>query len=89
MSNVIRKLVDVVTGDSSTAGHPDSGMQEVLSELAALKGRPIEHLDVTAARAQPSPADAVAALLRKQGKLHTAPPNYPQHVTVLLPLGCE
>jgi acetyl esterase/lipase len=68
MSNVIRKLMDVVTGDSSATGHPDSDMQDVLSELAGLKGRPIEHLDVTAARAQPSPADAVAALLRKQGK---------------------
>jgi hypothetical protein len=23
------------------------------------------------------------------GRLHTAPPNYPQYVTVLLPLACE
>jgi len=68
MSNVIRKLVDTVTGETSRAGHPDSDMQAVLNQLASLNGRAIEHLDVTAARTQPSPADAVAALLRKQGK---------------------
>jgi acetyl esterase len=68
MSNAIRKLVDAVTGKTSPVGQADSDMQAVLNELAALNGRPIEQLDVTAARAQPSPADAVMALLRKQGK---------------------
>jgi acetyl esterase/lipase len=68
MSNVIRKLVDAVTGDSSAAGRPDADMQEVLNELASLTGCPLETLRVAAARAQPSPADAVSALLREQGK---------------------
>jgi acetyl esterase/lipase len=68
MSNVIRKLVDAIAGDTASAGHPDSDMQVVLDQLASLNGRPIEHLDATAARVQPSPADAVMALLRQQGK---------------------
>ncbi len=68
MSSVIHKVVDAVTGGHSTVGHADSDMQDVLDALAALNGRPIEQLDVTAARAEPSPADAVMALLRKQGK---------------------
>lgn len=68
MSNVLRKLVDAVTGDTNKVGHPDSDMQDVLTQLASLNGSPIEQLDVATARAQPSPADAVAALLRKQRK---------------------
>lgn len=53
----------------SLAGHD---MQAVLSQLAGLGGRPIEHLTPTEARQQPTPADAVTGLLRERG-LGTAP----------------
>lgn len=53
---------------AATATTPDSQMQAVLDQLAALHGKPITSLSAKEAREQPSPADAVAALLIKQGK---------------------
>jgi acetyl esterase/lipase len=47
-------------------------MQAVLDQLAALDPKPITQLPAAEARKQPSPADAVKALLRKQGQ-STAP----------------
>lgn len=46
----------------------DADMQLVLDALAAMKGKPIESLTPTEARAQPTPTDAVMAVLKKQGK---------------------
>jgi len=46
----------------------DADMQAVLDQLAAMGGKPIETLTPDEARKQPSPADAVQALLEKQGK---------------------
>ena len=46
----------------------DADMQAVLDELALLGGKPIEALKPEEARKQPTPADAVMSLLRKQGK---------------------
>ena len=43
-------------------------MQTVLDQLAALGGKPIETLSPAQARMQPTPADAVKALLIKQGR---------------------
>ena len=43
-------------------------MQTVLDQLAALHPKPIAHLSAAEARKQPTPADAVKALLKKQGK---------------------
>jgi len=43
-------------------------MQDVLDELAALNPKPIESLGVAEARKQPTPADAVNAVLQKEGK---------------------
>ena len=43
-------------------------MAAVLKALAAMNGKPIETLDATEARKQPTPADAVKAVLEKQGK---------------------
>ena len=51
---------------------PNMQMQAVLDQLAALHPKPITELTAPAARKQPSPADAVKALLQKQGK-STAP----------------
>jgi len=50
----------------------DAQMQAVLDQLAKLGGKPIETLTADEARKQPSPADAVKALLTSQGK-PTAP----------------
>ncbi|MET0499717.1 MAG: alpha/beta hydrolase fold domain-containing protein [Steroidobacteraceae bacterium] len=46
---------------------PDADMQMVLDTLQALGGKPIETLTPAEARVQPTPADAVTALLKKQG----------------------
>lgn len=51
---------------------PDAQMQAVLDQLGALGGKPIETLSAPDARKQPTPTDAVKALLQKQGK-STAP----------------
>jgi acetyl esterase len=59
-------------GVPSTPAKPNEQMQAVLTELAALHPRPITELPAPEARKQPSPADAVKALLKKQGK-STAP----------------
>jgi len=50
----------------------DKDMKEVLDELAALGGKPLETLTPAEARKQPTLADAEKALLKKQGK-STAP----------------
>lgn len=47
---------------------PNKEMQMVLDELTALGGKPMETLSAEEARKQPTPADAVKALLQKQGK---------------------
>ncbi|MEP6991965.1 MAG: alpha/beta hydrolase [bacterium] len=54
---------------------PDAEMQAVLDALAALHGKPIETLKAAEARQQPTPTDAVKALLTKQGKPTTPPPG--------------
>ena len=46
----------------------DADMQAVLDQLATMGGKPIETLTPAEARKQPTPADAVMALLKKQGK---------------------
>ncbi len=51
---------------------PDAQMKAVLDEVVALGGKPIETLTPAEARKQPTPTDAVMALLKKQGK-PTAP----------------
>ena len=47
---------------------PNTQMQAVLDELTKLGPKPLETLTAVEARKQPSPADAVKALLKKQGK---------------------
>ena len=46
----------------------DRDMQSVLDALAAMNGKPIETLPAAEARLQPTPTDAVKAVLAKQGK---------------------
>ena len=50
----------------------DSDMKKVLEQLGELGGKPIETLSPEEARKQPTPTDAVMALLKKDGK-STAP----------------
>lgn len=54
------------------AAQPDAQMQAVLDQLAALGAKPVETLTPEQARRQPSPADAVMALLQRTGR-NTAP----------------
>lgn len=56
------------TADSGTLKRADGDMKEVLDQLRKLDGKPIETLDAATARQQPTPADAVTARLRKDGK---------------------
>ena len=51
---------------------PNAQMQAVLDELTKLGSKPLGSLPAVEARKQPTPADAVAALLKKLGK-STAP----------------
>lgn len=59
----------------ATPAQPDAQMGAVLAELAALNGKPLETLTAAEARTQPTPADAVKALLAKQGKPTTPEPG--------------
>lgn len=61
-----------ICGVSLADDPPTAQMKAVLAELKALGGKPIETLTAAEARKQPTPADAVVALLKKEGK-STAP----------------
>ena len=61
-------LFTPIIGFADTQPMPNAQMAMVLVELAALNGKPVETLSAKEARKQPSPADAVMALLKKQGK---------------------
>lgn len=56
------------TSTKHTTYKADLDMQAVLDALAAMKGKPIETLEPAEARKQPTPTDAVMAVLKKQGK---------------------
>ncbi len=53
---------------SPKAQQPNQQMQAVLDELAALHPKPIESLTAEEARKQPTPTDAVKALLQREKK---------------------
>jgi acetyl esterase/lipase len=59
-------------GEAGASARPDNDMQSVLDQLGALKPKPLETLTAAEARKQPTPKDAVVALLMSQGKA-TAP----------------
>jgi acetyl esterase len=54
--------------DTRTKYKPDPEMKDLLTALTELGGKPIETLTPTDARAQPTMADAVNALLKKRGE---------------------
>ncbi len=53
---------------TGTKYNADGDMQAVLDALTAMNGKPIETLEPADARKQPTPTDAVMAILKKQGK---------------------
>lgn len=53
---------------TGTRDKADADMQSVLDALAAMHPKPIETLEPAQAREQPTPADAVMAVLKKKGK---------------------
>ena len=63
------------TGAPAAQASADAEMQAVLDQLASLNGKPIETLTPAEARKQPTPTDAVKALLAKQGKPAAPPPG--------------
>jgi len=58
-----------------SAAELDADMQTVIDAHAGLGGKPVEQLTAVQARQQPSPADAVKAVLRAQGKPTTPAPG--------------
>jgi acetyl esterase/lipase len=74
------------TDASSTMAAPDPQMQAVLAQLAALDPKSIPQLSAPEARKQPTPADAVKALLKKQGK-STMPERVGSVVNRTIPSG--
>jgi len=67
LTSIVRDLINTLHGDGDTSHSLDADMQRVLQQLADLHGLPIETLNPVQARAQPTPADAVAALLKVDG----------------------
>jgi acetyl esterase len=59
---------DQAKTDAKPRAQASPQMQAVLDELTAMGGKPITELSPADARKQPSPADAVARLMKKQGK---------------------
>jgi acetyl esterase len=66
--NSTLSAVTVRADTVSAMATPNAQMQQVLDQLAALGGKPIETLSAAEARRQPTPTDAVKALLTKKGK---------------------
>ena len=69
-ANSPKALAAVATAvtKTGTAFKADADMQAVLDQLGTMGGKPIEGLTPEEARQQPTPADAVMAVLKKQGK---------------------
>ena len=57
-----------LSAESTTPAKPNAQMQAVLDKLATLGGKPAESLSAEEARKQPSPADAVMAILKDSNK---------------------
>jgi acetyl esterase len=70
LNSEVRTRLSGTDGEETdpTMARADRDMRHVLRHLEALGPRPIETLTPEEARMQPTPADAVKALLRKHGK---------------------
>ncbi len=67
-STPAQQTVTEAVSPATLAAGPNPQMKQVLDELSALGAKPIATLSVEQARSQPTPADAVKEVLRKQGK---------------------
>jgi acetyl esterase len=56
-------LLSAVSAGAAQMSQPNADMKAVLDKLASLGGKPIETLDPAQARKQPTPADAVKAVM--------------------------
>ncbi len=65
---LVLALATITLTVSAATSKPDREMQMVLDALASLGGKPIETLTPAEARTQPTPSDAVAEVLKAQGK---------------------
>ncbi len=70
-ASLLTMAVSSPFGTAQEMAQPDPQMKAVLDKLASLDGKPIPTLSAEDARKQPSPADAVKALMKEKGK--TAP----------------
>ena len=61
-------LAQTVFAAEGTGAKPNAQMQAVLDEFTKLGPKPLGTVSAVEARKQPTPADAVKALLKKQGK---------------------
>ena len=71
--SILDKIFGTDDAPRDQPARPDQPMQKVLDELASLGGKPIETLSAQEARLQPTPTDAVKALIRKAGGDPNAP----------------
>ncbi len=72
LTTMTKEMPAEAMAKTGTKYKADVDMQAVLDTLASLNGKPIETLGPSEARKQPTPIDAVNAILNKQGK-DTAP----------------
>ena len=63
-----KRMVADSMAATGTKYQADADMQTVLDTLGAMNGKPIETLEPAEARKQPTPTDAVMAIIKKQGK---------------------
>lgn len=68
IGSIMERVDSARTGASPVIGKPVAEQQQVLDALTSLGGKPVEALSAAEARKQPTPSDAVMALLRKDGK---------------------
>ncbi len=87
MTSIVRDFINTLHGEGDTSHSLDADMQHVLGQLAELHGLPLETLNPIQARAQPTPADAIAALLTAEGIDPDAArvSGYPKSVDRLIP----
>ncbi len=76
-----------LTAQTTSPAKPNPQMQAVLDKLGTLGGKPVESLSAEEARKQPSPADAVMAILKEDNKDAAEPVNEVDNITIELSNG--
>ena len=76
-----------LTAQTPSPAKPNAQMQAVLDKLGSLGGKPIESLSAEEARKQPSPADAVMAILKQDNKDAAEPVSVVENFNIELSNG--